>query len=428
MSAHRPTRKYVNFQLYNQNVTPTLNADMQLTTNDDIVPDTGLYDLSLIRFSIDTSTIPLMIIPIDTSQAGPVNVNRTVYSFTMQDAAGNEDTNFVEWIPEFSDAPVPTVVNPQDVSTEYYYLNSLQHIINLFNVAIEQCELQLQAVNPVAGRLPPYFRINPSTNALELWAQSDHYDNNTDPAPVTLTSLWCNQEASSLLQYFLSKEIRDVNVATDKYFQFGIGNINGLNVFEQPTLGSDIIPPNQAASAFPSGTWTIMPQYKSSLACFNTFQGIDLILTSGLAIVNEIETPGVDYGSEIANNVSTEDLQPIITSFQVDPDIRLASGSGRFIYIPQGEYRLISMLTSLNIKNIAISFRWVDTYGNKRPIKLQRNTSANALLMMQPRQLEYYEMTQIIRESTELTRSYFENLGRQIVSSNGGRFSGGGRF
>ena len=395
----RPQYKYIELQLYNQNTNPSLSADFELSAIFDLIDDSSLYDLSIIRFSVDTTTIPLMIVPILTGQTNP---NATVYTFTLQQGA-NIVTKRVIWTPEFIDEPTPgSPFTKQDVGGAYYYLMNVQHLIDLFNLAIQEAHDDLPVV---AGRQAPFFRINPGTQQIELIAQSDYYDNMTDPPPADLTLLYCNQEASSLLQYFTPIAIRDL-ATTDQYFCFQINNLNSFNVFPPPVGASDIVPPASQPSII-AGSYYIMTQTKTSLACFNTLSAIQINANKGIPAQLQTTTPGVDYGVEVTTNtVTEEDDQPILTNFIVDPDVRLASSSGRLVYNPQGEFRLLSLNQAKHIRSLGFQMLWVDVYGNSRVIKLQRNTSASVLMMFKPRELMLYDAERIARDCLVQLRTF----------------------
>jgi hypothetical protein len=134
------------------------------------------YFLSVVRFSLQTPSLPIFIPLVQTGQANP---NLTIYSITMEyEVAGNPIVyqKFMEFVPTnlHLSQPSPPLIN-QDVSTEYYYVYSYQYLVKMFNKTVLDCFNGLAAAVVAAGGVMPttnvpFFEIDPSGFKCVLFA------------------------------------------------------------------------------------------------------------------------------------------------------------------------------------------------------------------------------------------------------------------
>ena len=99
------------------------------------------YDLSILRFQIDTGTLPLFIPSIEPNQS---DVNKTIYSVTLVDTdyPNNPSQVYLNWTPQDQSAIVPPApsLNPslvQDNVTGYYNCYSYNWLCDLVYQALE---------------------------------------------------------------------------------------------------------------------------------------------------------------------------------------------------------------------------------------------------------------------------------------------------
>ena len=116
------------------------------TRSTSLIYDPSSYYLSIVRFSLDTSTLPVFVPEIQLQQDNP---NLTVYSFTISwtdPASGTtyDAQEYMKFIPqdETKEEPLPpskTSNGFQDNSTGYYFVFNFQFIVFLINNTLDAC-------------------------------------------------------------------------------------------------------------------------------------------------------------------------------------------------------------------------------------------------------------------------------------------------
>ena len=134
-----PYHVYMDLDVMNNDYNATSKPQLRFeeTRNTPFLPgDSADYFCSIVRFNIQTgNTLPVFIPKIRTGQT---NVNRTIYTVTIQNAITNNGvtTYFtasvdVMYEPEDLTAPIPaSPMSGQDLSSNYYYVYNYQHFIN----------------------------------------------------------------------------------------------------------------------------------------------------------------------------------------------------------------------------------------------------------------------------------------------------------
>lgn len=196
---------FVYFDIVNTNAKSSNSAlpDLRFveTRATPIIANTGDYRMSIVRFSIDTPNLPVLIVPpredsIDyTNYELTVNVRQRLpntspgaFPYLVQG-----DAFVFQWTPDDETAPRP--INPINKSTAlepYYWCHSYHWFINLIN------NLLLEAHR---AAVDAWLVLNGYTIFLDYWLYSPprfEWDSGLN-APVLYTTNWYN-----LLQYPLS--------------------------------------------------------------------------------------------------------------------------------------------------------------------------------------------------------------------------------
>ncbi|HEY6534343.1 MAG TPA: phage minor capsid protein, partial [Candidatus Nitrosocosmicus sp.] len=130
---------------YNIIITPERDRSRTLAVYEEtrvepIINNPNDYYMSIVRFSIDGSWIPLFIAPVVPNPLNPQDANLMPYLFSLTYLGTMYNVNVV-YIPE-NNARIPNApylsngLIIQDVSTNYYFVYYYTTLINLLNTAI----------------------------------------------------------------------------------------------------------------------------------------------------------------------------------------------------------------------------------------------------------------------------------------------------
>jgi hypothetical protein len=373
------------------------------------------YYLSIIRFSVDTGTLPVWIPSIVPFSANP---NTTIYNITLTYDDGT--TNFTSgaipmtFIPQdrttgITPSPPSTTSNGlQNNDTGYYNVYSYQYIAYLVTETFKTALASLVA-NVIAGgsTMPTYDIYAPNQNATAPPAVT----------PVTLTS----DDLPPLFQWDTSSDTGsiftipqyDLNPAVNPglsgnnpikiYFNapmfylfqsfpatiFGYSNVGGdenfqIEVVNQGGLNTQLITPPQYDVVNPA--WTTPPL---SIPYISTYQETSTIgaLSPITAIVftsntmpitpNQVSTPLILFNNQqIGFQGNNADIANIVT------DLVSSTGAYRpsLVYEPQAQYRLITLNGNRPLFNLDLQIFYRLRNGSLVPFRLASGGSVTIKL------------------------------------------------
>jgi len=395
------------------------------------------YYLSVIRFSVDGSWIPLYIMPVVINPFNPADVNTTPFIIYLTYGNLEFETPLV-WIPESDELePAPPTLNRQDLSNTYYYMYSYTTFVTMLNIALRKLYLGFtdQFINPVfphhvnglfdlvpglANTPIPYFIYDGQQQKFSFIVP------NVPNPIVPTTNLYQTQYDSSskpienvpdAIKIFMNYELNSIIDGFDYYSYnavFGGGSIispeevlilvgdygnnyyypeqNTVNVPPPPpppqstiSISTTVGPTTTTTTASPA--WFIFTQQYKTIGLFNSLQSI-VFTTNTLPIQQEYIPSSSVIGSR--NNINGSiAFRNVLTDFT--PDI-IESGEqrSRFVYNPQGQYRLIDLKTTLPLVKLDLQMWWTDEYNNLYPLYLSYNASNSVKLMFIKKSLVKY--------------------------------------
>lgn len=358
---------------------PWAAASYSGSYSEPILKDPSEWHLSIVRFNIPTSLIPICFVA---PQGGQGNVNLLNYSVSLQAPGGPIRQAFLSWTSEFSAtvAPAPTGPVPNPLTSpaaytafsttpattlQYYSVYSYQHFINLINAAFAAAftAASADAGWPVAATFPPFMTFDSSTSLITLTAQTAY-----DSKALAPIGVYMNSE---LMEFFQGT-----------FFTISNG-FQGLPPGPvSPTTGSDYklliydtgnnsVPniPNPGAVA---QAGFAMRQEFPALALWTDFKGISF--QTGVTPVN------VEYPAPNGTGTVTGGSIPVITDFypatSIGTDVR-----SQITYVPAGEYRLSDLISTAPLSKLDFKIYWQDQFDNYFPVFCTHNTCVNAKLM-----------------------------------------------
>lgn len=341
-----------------------------------IIPNTGEYYLSIVRFQVDTTSLPI-IIPIvqDYAEQGfpPLASNTlTIYSVTIKDnISGLAYQVFIEWVPQIENVdvpipPAPNASNPLQAESEWYFCYNFEWFVNLVNTALQTALTNAGVVNGIA-----FLGWNTTTNSASLYLDQANFGYTTPPA-LPPYSLYFNQSLFTLFSSFPATYYGSVGVIDGLNYNINIPNTQGLNSIFLPVIPPPLpavqticIQINQewdttplwtpiSSIVFTSATFPIIPNRLSPPQAFN--KGV---------LVNLNPNSNNSNFAQVITDIITGDLcyKPTL------------------IYEPTAEYRLIDMVGNTPLTNINIQVFFKTKLGNFVPFRLATGNACSMKLL-----------------------------------------------
>jgi hypothetical protein len=354
---HDATHVYYNVRI--QNGSPdgkNIQCSYRETRNVPIIDDPSQYYLTCVRFSLPTSTVPLLVVPV---QPYPnTDPTKTIYSVTLS-YGGKTAQQYVSWTPNekvYSTPVAPVVALSSsapftNANDSYYYCRSYVHMMNLVNTALQAAYAALanQIALPV-GASAPYLTYDAATKLFSINAPKAAYD-------VT--------NANYIALYFNN----------DLYTLFGALNSVVVNNNNENEDDRQILLRDQKNNTDAAGMIKFAQEF-STLACWSGFKSL-VITTGTIPIVSEGIPTAQDYYSNTNVNANG---QPTFLNIVSDydalfDDIGGADFVNAFQYTAQSEYRLIDMIGTQPLTTFDIQCWWQDGFGGLHPLLIAPNES-----------------------------------------------------
>jgi hypothetical protein len=174
----QPRQVYYDIQVNNYQSTGNNTQNMQFseTRNQPIIRNSGDYSLSIVRFQLDTYSLPTFIADIE--PAPNTDINKMIETCTLEYESNGVLTTVgplnVKWVPSNKHISLPPVPAPlQDAKSEYYYGNSFRQYCDLVNTCLSTLTTSLKVTmgTLLNGVVAPYLIWNETNQTCELLAQ-----------------------------------------------------------------------------------------------------------------------------------------------------------------------------------------------------------------------------------------------------------------
>lgn len=314
---------YIDITINYNDSDPITQAVYNEMRTESIIDNPSEYYLSIIRFKIPGSVIPILVMPVD-----PTGSNTSVYSVTLSYNGDVQKQNLIYY----------SALNFATVSDNYYYyVFEFQHLLFMINVALDTAFSNLSS--PPVGSEAPYMIFDPATNLFSFIAQTANYNSGINPSTTDTgyIQVYFNFKLANLFTGIPFKVQQDA-------FNSGFssdGRDEQMIITSYGNNNDNLYRPNPTASY----DYFQIQQELPSLSNFNPFNKI--VVTSNTLPVS----PSYSQSGDSYRKVVT-DFQPEIT---LGSDIRT-----QYLYIPQSQYRLIDLLSDRPIYNIDLTFYWED--------------------------------------------------------------------
>jgi len=328
------------------------------------------YYLSIIRFTMETGTLPLFIPSIVPNQA---NINLTIYSVTLEiviAAVTYSVTTPIIWVPQDASAPIPAAPNVtqnklQDDSTGYYNCYNYTWLVQLITNAFKTCFIALNALVVAAGQVlptiyPPVVYWDSTSNGIVLYADVLGYNDDPSIALNEIKVFW----NAPLYELFptLPAQLQGYSSAiSPKNFRLSILDIGGINL--------NVISPQPVPVLPIPPTFTAITVYQEKPTTANITPITAIVFTSNTLPIQstQVSTPVVLNDSfQVSLGGNNSDVANIITD--------LVSDTGDYrpnlVYLPSAEYRLITLYGNQPLFNLDLQIFYRLKTGQLIPFRI----------------------------------------------------------
>jgi len=341
------------------------------TRNSPFLQNPQDYYISIIRFTLDTPTLPIFIPEIQPNQG---NLNLTIYSVSLNWTDPLTSINYVQseyviYSPQNNSAVVPLAPNQyssglQNNSTGYYNIFTFQYWIYLINNTFTTCFNNLVAQLPLGTSLP-------TTNAPILT-----FDTNSQIAILNCDVLGYNYTSSNYIEIYMNPALFQLFSS----FPFTINTFNSvannLNVLIQTNTfgGANEIP-------FPpiNPTYTAIQviQEYSTIALWSPITSVVFCSQTLPIVPTQISAPSVFIDGVTYTNGNNAVVSQIITDFVSDNGFYKPN----IVYNPSAQYRLIDLQGNRPLANLDIEVYWKDRIGALQPFLLGSGCTATIKIL-----------------------------------------------
>lgn len=330
------------------------------------------YYLSILRFTMETGSLPLFIPSIEPAQ--PLR-DRTIYSVTLETTITGvtytSGQTFVDWIAQDKGAEVPPPPSQcangvQNNSTGYYYCYSYSYWIYLINIKMAAAFAALTAAVTAAGKtMPttyaPFLNWDTSSDQAVLYGDVNGYNFNLDGTITDKIKIYFNAPMFGLFNSFPATYLGYMGITLGRNYQLVIPSVGAVNLLT-------ITPVQNPLPPVPV-TYRAIALYQEYSTVANWSPITAIVFTSNTLPIqsNQVSTPIIfDDAQQIAFGGNNSNIANIITD--------MVSDNGQYrpniVYTPTAEYRLVTLYGNRTLSNIDLSIFWRTKTGALIPYRI----------------------------------------------------------
>ena len=345
------------------------------TRNTPFVYDPESYYMSIIRFTLDTPTLPVIIPEIVPNQS---NVNLTIYTICLSyldipsgiTYFGNSPLIFE---PQNESAVIPnppdqTINGLQNNATFYYYIYNYQFFIYLVNNTFTTAFNNLVASASAGGVVLP-----------SIYAPIMTYDTTNFIAVINCDVLGYSTTLASPINIFFNNALSTLFTSFPVIYQsqqvVALGNGQNVLIETDTFGGSNILPTtfSTTGNGFPFDAIQVFQEY-SSVALWTPILSVVFCSNTLPIVPNQVSAPLIFIdGQTFQNGGNNSDIAQIISDFVSDSGIYKPN----IVYSPTAQYRIIELTGNRPIYTLDISVYWKDRFGQLNSFRLGSGCSAS---------------------------------------------------
>ena len=345
---------HIYFDLTLKNFEATTNESTPLIFNEarnsPFIPNSGDYYMSIIRFQLDTYSLPVFLADIQPDQSNP---NLMIHSITLEyetplGVKTSAGPTYLDWVPidKNISVPVSPSANPNKMQSvsPYYYAYTFKHIISLINTAlIKNMNLLKTLVSGINSIDAPFMGWDDINKVASIYGEDAHFNiNNISTAHI---NIYFNSPLFSLFNSFMHFKYAPTS-PNNQIYQLRMESYNGLNLIKDALI---------------SGTKTYIKLTQEYPTISNWTPISSIVFLSNTLPINhsQLSSPIIINNGILVSSGENDAFASIITDLVSDE----LCYRPNLLYTPSGEYRLIDLRGNQPLNHIDISVYWKDKYG-----------------------------------------------------------------
>jgi len=318
------------------------------------------YYMSIIRFTLDTSTLPVFIPTIQTNPTiNPSgNLNQTIYSFQFSYDGVYSNETYIQWITQDTSLTAPAFITTngfvtQNNSTGYYYCYTFEYFVSLINKQINDAFGAFVTANPTLGipstAVAPVFAFDGSTSVFRIMFEQSFLTTNATPIYFYMNAPMFDLFGSlNALKLGFNSQGRNYQIIVENYA--GFNSYSYLDTITGVTY--NVIEVIQE--------WSTISSWSPISALVFTTSTVPI--AANLLSKPTVYVQGNIYGS-YGNN---SNFQQVLTDFVSDTGFYKPN----IVYNPSAQYRLLEMSGNQPLTNFDVSIFWRNNVGELIPFLL----------------------------------------------------------
>jgi len=393
-----------------------------------IIQSTGEYDMSIIRFQVDTPDLPSFI-PVIKPFTTLNNLTNYVITLTIKpefrpNGSTANTTTYISqanviWVTQDSSAPIPPPPSSnggyQSNVGDYYYCYSYQHFVSLVQAALVRAFNYLKTTlsadgyttgQELIGLLPPIFSWDSTTNCAVI-STPQYKANNTSFAFETryldgttgnrvdnvngvkmyfnsplfqlftsfnadfkgqnnsITTTAINQGYYQNPAGYNSITLPSATTLTGLNYEIIILNQGGTNQIITPTIYPALYPTTPIGTSTTNNLFIQTFQEYSTTINWTPVESIVFVSNTIPIVSNQLASPLIFNENQIVTGEGNN-----AKFAQIITDIVSTNYKPNVLYQPTAEYRMIGMSGNRPLTNVDISVFWRNRLGQLIPLNL----------------------------------------------------------
>lgn len=312
-----------------------------------ILANANDYYFSIIRFTLQSNNIPILIPKIQTGQD---NVNLCTYGMVLNynNGATISDPCYLQYVQrnKYMNTVVASPANGQSDS-QYYYIFNIQDVVDMFNACSSACMANLKVKNNAITSKAPFMVYN-DNNTFSIYYDQTNFGNNL--------TLCFNDDLYNLF----------------RNFNCGVINGNGFNY--------QMIVSNKMTNSVTIGgtAYYLETQNFNSMQNWSPVQSI--VFFSQIGTLSEYVANPQVLNTQSRFGLSGNNVQPIVTDIILPIDNPCDYNS--FVMYNANVYREAEMNIK-DLRNMTLQVFWKAKNGNVYPIMLSDGDNVTAKIKLQ---------------------------------------------
>lgn len=328
------------------------------------------YNMSVVRFSLETPTLPVIVCqPVVGSNDNQNLIYQVRLGWKPYDGVFTYQETIVQFVPSTNLVPAPsTPITLQDIENPYYNLYSYNAFILLINDAIERAYNAYPLNTFPAGSTTPFLSWDTGGNLAILSILQNLVSDTAGNGTLTVAF---NPALFTLFSSFNSYKYKDT-LTDNIWYQLIVDN------------GPSAITSSSVVTVAGATTTIYTYQVIQEYTTCPLWTPIDSIVftTSMIPINPELVAAPVVYNNNQVfqsvgtnanlTNVLTDFIVPLTTGTEYKPSIN---------YTPSAEYRLVSMFGTSPCSSIQVNVYYKNRFGTLVPLTLGFGSSASIKIL-----------------------------------------------